>query len=194
VNTTKTGFEESYRDVRGTILSTCRKFKRMNPWAELDELISVANEAFVRCYHRYDPERGAAFNSWVQTKVFYALISWKRSESIHNWNERSMADYGGHEEDRQEGEPSFEEELFRAPEPEEFRDRLHDLSDDAWEVIRLMITDAMERIKDEDVNSLLAGVASGSARRAGIADALKSRNWSGKRIVKAFREIEGALR
>jgi len=47
-----------------------------------DDLIGPANVAYVKAAQRYDRTHGAKLSSWVQTKVWYALMSHTRREII----------------------------------------------------------------------------------------------------------------
>src|SRR5574343_1138297 len=73
--------EETYRDVQRLLFKIIHNFQAKHG-GDWDDLMSVADEAFVVAYQTYRPER-AQFTTWLQTKVYWALHSHLRDTIQH---------------------------------------------------------------------------------------------------------------
>lgn len=70
---------ETYEDVKKLIYKTCYDYARRYG-GDIDELVSIGNEAYCVAYSTYDATKNVKFATWVRTQVWYAMKNAKRAK------------------------------------------------------------------------------------------------------------------
>jgi hypothetical protein len=113
--------DETYADVHALLLKCCHKFRRMNEWFSIEELMEQADWAFCIAYHSYSPDKGK-FSNWIWKKVVFELKEYRR-----NWYKQRKR---------------FKQaELFSKQ--DDNREEYNQLSDEANYIIRLVLKTRM---------------------------------------------------
>ncbi len=166
---------ETYLAVLKVIRHTCSKFVRQNG-GDVDDAISIANEAFIRAYNKDDFDgTKSSFATWIRSKVWYALLDEMRTR-VGRTNRMPRVHINL---DRVETEgPGFDTEGF-----------LGTLSEDARIVAEMVLRDSVP------LNLEVYGrgeYTPGNVVR-GLKTVLKELGWSMDRITGSFEEIRTAV-
>jgi DNA-directed RNA polymerase specialized sigma24 family protein len=171
--------DDNYRDCKAILYHTVIRFKRRYG-GDLDDLVSEANEAFLRACYSWREEGGASLKTWVRSKVWHALLKARRKQARRH---RLLPTVG-----------AAERLLAGLPQPRAFDlpGLLRELSEGAAEAARLAV--------EPPLDVLLAARRHGrgkrlhaGARRQAVREYLAELGWSVRRINAAFREIREAL-
>lgn len=163
---------ETYRDVEKLLWKMVHDFRRRNG-GDLDELYSVACEAYCIAYQSYDPSKGASFSTWVCWQVLGWLRTAARKERYHSI-EKSAGDNTYEWEDTMH---VFDSDMIA-----------ESLSTDAAYVFRLATKPPTEL-----ASAAAAKGGSGVNWRTTLRSYLKNLGWAKNRIVESFDEIAVAL-
>lgn len=174
-------FAEVDRLVRHTVESFLRQDRLRVPEGPAleqrrQDYWSVAQEAYCRAYHSYDPRAGTKFSTWVGYVVWKALLSERRKEARYcNTVKQTLLP-------EQAPAPCFDVEEF-----------LRGLSDDARLVAEVALTAPLDlRLVHSQQGRRADSTEPRGARRA-LFQLLRELGWNMRRIAASFREIREAL-
>lgn len=160
----------AHEDVELLIYDTVHKIRRRHG-GDFDDLVGEANLIFSRlCVPGdFDPNRGAKFSTWLRTKVFWGLLSYRRRQIRLSEREQAV--------DLDEVEVALG--------VEDRPDRWW-LEGDAAELVRMVLESPLELAdvlakSREDAHDRLIGL-------------LLGRGWTWFRITQAFEDVREALR
>lgn len=137
-------------------------------YADMSELLSLSDAIFMDAISRFDPSRGLKFSTFLYSKLTKELRDFMRR-------------YPRTQEDC---EILLEDPRSRHDKRLEFMDALHGMSDEACEVIELVIGIPGE---------ILGTPGSPREARARLRGFLDAGGWSNRRITAAFNEIREVL-
>lgn len=176
---------ETYHGIENIIWEQIKRFKRQFGYylATEEDLLSLANEAFMKAYTDYDSKKGR-FITRVSYLVWFCFLN----EYIHNPARRRNRIHGEliimntDEIDAKNESPSltrFNTSQF-----------LEELNEDACMITRLVL-DTPEDLR----NTLVLNCPSPNGRfvRAGLRQYLLGLGWTARRISMAFSEITTAI-
>ena len=161
---------EAWDDCVNLIHTICHSYREQGPF-NYEDLFDEATQAFFVAWEKYRDDRGAAFVSWVGTKVFRRLQDFGRAK----WNVR-REDLGG-------------EECYAVPEPpKEYHPPDH-LSPDGIYLASIVLD------PPPDIALAFRSKASDSMGqyRQAIREYLTDLGWTRSRISTAFHEVQEAL-
>ncbi len=167
---------DSYEEVKKNILQALHNFRRSyNPRWEFSEMESMANEFFMEAYHKFKPDRGKSFASWVYYYVQHNLLERLRRQAMQNARHKKVIlDF-----DQTSKEARFDLDVF-----------LQDLSHDGITMVRLIL-DSPLPIR----HTLLEKRSCGKQRAyyAALTEHLGEQGWSEEYIAEVFQEVKQAL-
>lgn len=168
-------FALTYEDVEKLVCWTVHKFIRRKG-GRFEDWKPVADLAFVRFYHTWNPERGS-FTNWIAFNVYTELLEEQRNICKRQELSKIEVDFAGLEKKIPERTSGFK--LF------EFLD---ELGDDAKTVARLAIDTPAELVE------VMVGLGGKPHhQRKALRDYLKDLGWTGVRISESFAEIKTIL-
>lgn len=157
--------QETYRDEEDRLAKLVRAFKRRFPRADVDELSSIASEAFLEAYRSHDAEKGK-FSTWLQ------MIVWKRMlDRVKKYARK-------HDGISIEPLP----ENLQSTDTNPLHDMSTDLSVDACQVLKLIF-----------VMNDVSGMKHRTPQKPLLRRVLKDMGWTADRITTAFQELAEAV-
>jgi len=169
---------EDYEEVKGLIRKTVHDFRaaHVRPGTSFDDLMSIANEYFVRAYDSWDVSKGARFITWVRNRVWWGLMDAHKRASY-----RAAILNNTHED------VAHMADNVRAP----FLDVLDELSVDARTVVGLTLSAPRELVHTAFTRE--KGVRP-TTFRAALRKYLRSEfGWDTGRVRGSFDEIRRVL-
>lgn len=164
----------TYTDLQHFIEVQAYRFNQRFPLADKEELMSHANQIFMRAYLTYTPEKGK-FTSWLQFLLHKIWLEHVRRAA----QRQARLPRVSMELMRCEDKPRRDAEQFLS-------DLREELSEDARLVVKLVVESPKEFQQYCRHNTVL-GI------RKALNEFLSALGWSGRRINKTFEEVRGAL-
>lgn len=143
---------------------------------EYDELVSAANEEFVKCLKTYDSEK-AKFQTYLTWKVRGLFLEMSRKRNVQNNRQCSLEEAN-----------LINQSL---PEPEDilfFKEILEELSSDAKEVIKIVFETPWELIQ------MLPPKQPRGINKHQIKKYLRNQGWPFPKILISFQELTESLK
>jgi len=171
--------DETYGDIEKMIYNICWKMQRKFG-GDVEEYVSVANEAFAEKQDRYDPSRGA-FTTFIWVVVRNAIRTWlgKERKSRMFFVEELDVDSSteGH------GVPFPFRSRF------DIEDFYRTASEDAVEVVKMIMQSPIEIM-----DAITVTERGRTSVRQSIRQYYRNLGWGVMRIAEAFNEIKESLR
>ncbi len=156
-------------------------YPRVRAHVEFDELVALANSGLVEAAQRYEPDRGASFNTFAWYRVQGAVIDGLRKASNlprREWAKlvalRAASDYLEHRGERDAGAAQ------RGAEPPKGADALAAVKH-AMSAIKTMYMTSLEAMQD-------GGFDPANEQEVSVADTLDTATFS-KRLAAAFKTL-----
>ncbi len=167
-----------YEDVKGMIFKLSWKFARNeNEW---EECVSVGNEAFLRAWDCFDPQRGVKFSTYLYRCVFRRLQT-HFAEAARRMSMEKTNSLDGLHDDGWSGLDDVEDRSVGRIES-----ILEDIGDDA----RLIVQTILELPADL---KCLISARKPKESRFRLQKYLRKRGFKVAQLVECFEEIEEAL-
>lgn len=144
-----------------------------------EDALADVHLGFQRAYHDYTPDKGK-FITYVGHKVYWTLRNLRREEGIRanlvKWS-------------------SLPEHAAARPSPEPFRleEFASDLSEDAEEVLKVVLQSPVEFLQILRKKSPVGQPTRTNMFRAAVREFLMGLGWSSARVTESFKEIKEAL-
>lgn len=78
--------EQEYENNRLLIFKVCHKMSDRY-FISFEDALGEAHAIFLNAYANYDPDRGAKFSSWLQSRLQWDLTTWMQNEYIERFND-----------------------------------------------------------------------------------------------------------
>jgi hypothetical protein len=176
VNMRFAALTETYLDCRSKVQMTAKKFVKRYK-TDYEETLAEADLLFIRAYDTYDDSMGAAFSTWIYTKIWYGL-----KETL-----RSKIDKAS----RRPSHLSYTEDVLTGPDGNRFDllDYIEDLEADPKDVVRTLFL--RPEVWQEGMEEQNKG--SPYFIRSALVRCFKKRKWPPARIAAAFAAVEQSL-
>lgn len=144
-----------------------------------EDALADVHLGFQMAYHAYTADKGA-FITYVGHKVYWTLKNIQRQESGRRAMLRRRA---------------LSEDMAARPVPEKFRldEFASDLSEDAEEVLKVVLQSPMELLQIVRQKSPDGQPTRKNMFRAAVREFLMGLGWSSARVTESFKEIKEAL-
>jgi DNA-directed RNA polymerase specialized sigma24 family protein len=163
--------EDTYLEVQNLLRSIVGRHRRR--WGgDFDDIMSVANEAFLAAYGAYDAARGASFSTFLTAVALTHLGRWQGLQRVRPGRTPVHADLDAVPDHR----ARFDAAAFAA-----------ELSEDGRTIV-----EAVVEAPGEMADAVRPGLG-GPGRRRRVVRFLRGLGWTGQRIAESFKELSEAL-